>query len=254
MIYFIHGENIVAVKNKAHELIDSLFKKKPDASLIKLDNESKDFSLIDESIFGQGLFEKKYIVFFDNIFSSPDWREKIIDRIKEIAESNNIFIICEGKLDKKTASLIEKNAVKSQEYKTDNKGDKVLESSFGDNFNKKTEFNIFSLAEALGEKRFSDLWLGIKRANSFGIPAEQIQGILFWQIKSIIMSIKCSLPEECGLKPFVYSKAKNMSKRWNEKEIQNCLLDLLMIYHKSREEGGERMELGLEKWVVGRMG
>ena len=39
MIYFFHGTDIDKARGKAHDLIDSLIKKKPDASFIKIDAE-----------------------------------------------------------------------------------------------------------------------------------------------------------------------------------------------------------------------
>ena len=56
MIYLFYGKDTEKSRVKAHELIDSLLKKKPDASFFKFDTESFDMEKLEEYIGGQGLF------------------------------------------------------------------------------------------------------------------------------------------------------------------------------------------------------
>ena len=63
-----------------------------------------------------GLFENKYIIFLDKIFENEEIKEFILDKIKNIAESDNIFILLEEKVDKKTLTKIEKHAQKYRSF------------------------------------------------------------------------------------------------------------------------------------------
>lgn len=110
MIYFLYGTDIDKARTKANELIESLRKKKPDASFFKIDSKNFNGSLLHEYIGGQGLFSNKYIVYLDRLCEKREVKEEFLEKIKEISESDNIFIVLEGKIDKATAIKIEKKA------------------------------------------------------------------------------------------------------------------------------------------------
>ena len=112
MIYFYYGTDTNKARIKAHELVDSLLKKKPDASFFRMDTENFNTSQLQEYIGGMGLFSNKYIVFLDRLSEKKDIKDEFLDKIKEISESENIFIVLEGKLDKATATKIEKKSEK----------------------------------------------------------------------------------------------------------------------------------------------
>src|SRR3989344_7042082 len=112
MIYFFYGEDIDRARTKSHELVQSLLKKKQHASFFKIDVENCNEAIIEEYIESQGLFENKYIILLDRISEDKNTKAVFISKIKEIAESQNIFIVLEGKLDKATITKIEKNSEK----------------------------------------------------------------------------------------------------------------------------------------------
>src|SRR3989344_3580732 len=100
MLYLLHGQNFKKSREKLHSMTDSLLKKKPDASFFKLDSSNFSESQLDEFIGGQGLFEQKYIVQVDGLLIDTKSQDFIKDRIKEISESDNIFIFIENELSK----------------------------------------------------------------------------------------------------------------------------------------------------------
>ena len=55
---------------------------------------------------GRGLFESKYIVRLNGVLETAEEKEIILAMAKELAESDNIFLLVEGALDKKTAGAI----------------------------------------------------------------------------------------------------------------------------------------------------
>src|SRR5574343_744648 len=182
MIYFYHGTDIQRSIKKSHELIDSLRNKKPDASFFKLDTDNFDQALIEEYVGGQGLFSSKYIIFLDRLCENKDIKEVFVDMIKDIAESENIFIVLEGKIDKATMTKIEKRAEKTAVFD-------LADNIKGEgNFQKNNANNTFALADAVGQKNKREAWMIYRKAIDQGEASEALHGMIFWKIKTILIS------------------------------------------------------------------
>ncbi len=238
MIYLLYGQEVERARVKAHELVDSLLKKKPDASFFKLDLENWQEAAFDEYVGGQGLFVQKYIVFFDMLFQNKEVKEYIVDRIKVLKESDNIFIILESTLDKATLTKFEKNSQKVQEFGSNEKVAK-----------KKDEFNMFSMTDALGSRNRGKLWTLYQKAVRSDAVAEEIHGMLFWQIKSMILAEVSKDAKEAGLNPFVYSKAKGYAKNFKQEELKNISSTLVQMYHNAHK-GIVNFDNELEKFLL----
>ncbi len=219
MIYFLHGTDIDKGRAKAHELIDSMLKKKPDASFYKMDSEIFDTDVLSSYIESQGLFENKYIVFLDRISGDKNHKEEFLKKIKEIAESKNIFIILEGKLDKVTIGKIEKKAEKTQEFISK----EVPQSE------KKEAYNAFALADAFGKKDIRNLWLLYRKAIDKGEAPEALHGMIFWKVKTMLMN--------------------NYPGPFEKKEQEKIIEDLVTMYHEARRGNGE-LETKLEGFIL----
>ncbi len=241
MIIFIHGEDTDKSRKKAHELIDNLRKKKPDASFFKINGENWSEEIISEYALGQGLFSNKYIVFLDKVCENKDLKDSFIDKLDEMKDSENVFIILEGKLDKTSITKIEKRSDKVQLFEIDT--DKIGK------FGKKDDFNIFSLADALGNRDKKNLWILYRMAINNGKVPEEIAGTLFWQLKSMAIASKAKDASSSSLSPFVYNKSKNYLKNFKDGEIYKILESLISISHDSRRGIGE-METSLERWIL----
>ena len=116
MIYLLYGTKPDESRIKANALVDSLLKKRPDASLFRLDSDSWQEVAFDEYVGGQGLFVQKYIVFLDRLFEKKEIKEYVVERLKEFKASDNIFIVLENELDKATLGKFEKTAEKIQVF------------------------------------------------------------------------------------------------------------------------------------------
>ncbi len=216
MIYFYHGTDIEKARVKSHELAESLRKKKPDASFIKIDAEHFDSNTLDQYIGGQGLFVSKSIVLLDRLCEKKEIKEQFLDKIKEIAESENIFIICEGKIDKATATKIEKKAEKTVHLDLAEKA-------------AKPEYNAFALADALGNRDRKNAWMLYRKAIDKGEAPEALHGMMFWKVKTMLLA---------GY-PGAYSKV----------ELQNLAERLVTVYHDARR-GAHELETGVEGLIL----
>ncbi|MDB5259697.1 MAG: hypothetical protein JWO73_905 [Candidatus Taylorbacteria bacterium] len=250
MIYFLHGTDTDKARAKAKELVAAMQKKKPDAAFFTVNGEvwvaagiAQSGMVIDEYAGGQGLFENKFIVLVDRVGEDKELRESLAEKAELMAESDNIFIIVEGKLDKATTTKIEKLAEKTQEFEA--------EKAEAGAFFKKTDSssgsgaNIFALGDALGRRDKKQLWVLYRQFIDEGKAPEEIHGTLFWQAKSIALAARTKSAAESGLAPFVYSKSKAFAENYSDLELRKLLDDLISVSHDSRR-GKHDLETALE--------
>ena len=174
MIIFIYGTDIDKVRKISRKHLDTLIGKRPEAGFFKMDDETFDETKFEELIFSQGLFDKKFIVHLDRAMENKEAREFIIKHLSELGETENAFVISEPKLAKPTFEKIKKVAFKTEVFD-------VPISAKKD----KPEFNIFSLADALGRKDKKTTWVLLYKALRAGTTPEQIHGTLFAQVKNM---------------------------------------------------------------------
>jgi len=235
MIYFIYGDDFNKTREKLNSLVSSMVAEKPDISLIKINDENiKDhdpLNLVRE----QGLFEKEIVIVFYSLFGSGLFEEDTKEYLSLMKKSKNTFIVFEGLLDKKTLDLIKKSAEKTEEFFLKNRPAKV--------------FNPFALGDALGEKNKKLLWVSFYKALNNGASAEELHGMLFWQIKSILIAKTAKTPADSGLKPFVYGKAKKFASKFREEDLKKRATELVEIYDQARK-GLIDLETGLERFIL----
>ncbi len=216
MLYFYYGTDIDKARTKAHDLIDSLRKKKPDASFFSVNSDNFNVNTLEEYIGGQGLFSNKYIIFLDRLCENKETKDAFLDLIKSISESDNIFVLLEAKLDKATATKIEK------------KSEKFLKFDLLEKVNKK-EFNAFGLADAFASRNKRDAWILYRQAIDGGEAPEALHGMIFWKLKTILLSGGNSV--------------------WKKEELIKSLEKLIDMYHLSRRGEGE-LENSMEMFIL----
>jgi len=114
----------------------------------------------------------------------------------------------------------------------------------------KIEFNVFALGDALISRDKIKLWSIYLEALESGKTAEEIQGVLLWQAKAMALASKGKNAGSTGLKPFVYSKAKNAGARYSKQEMEDLPWSLTKTLHNARLES-EDLNLAMERWVLG---
>jgi len=241
MFYFLYGEDKEKARKKAHEVIDGLVKKRPKASFFRVDSENFNIGKMEEFIGGQGLFDNKQIVFLDNILEDKEIKEAVLDKIKEIKESPNAFVFLEKKADKATLGKMEKSAEKVQEFKVAGNAGFAGKSA--------GRFDVFSLTDFFGRRDKKNLWALYQEALSQNISPEEINGILFWQLKSMLVASLSKDVSESGLKPYVFQKSKNFAQNYSEDEMKKMSSSLVSIYHDSRR-GIHDFDIALERFIL----
>ena len=245
MIYFYYGTDTQSARKKAQVTVDSLLVKKPDATLIRIGEEDVSENKIAELVGGQALFAQKYIVYLHNTFDNKENKEHVLSMIKEIAKSENIFIFAEGKMDKAALTKIEKVAEKTQEFekaeKSLNKKEKL--ALIGE------KIDFFEFADALGRRDKRGLWVLYQDALAEQVPAEEVHGIFYWQVKSMLLAKKSKTADEAGMKPYPFQKSKEHGRNYKDGELENISSSLVSMYHEAHR-GNTDFFVALEKFIL----
>lgn len=237
MLYVFYGTDVQASRKKAHTLIDALRAKRPDAAYESMTAENWDTSVLEGNLGGQGLFSNKYIIFLDRVTEHAEAKEELPSFIPAMKESANIFIVLEGKVLADLKKAFEKHA------------EKVVGSDLAESKNKKLDFNIFALADALGARDRLRAWKIYREAVDNGIESESIIGTLFWQAKSIALASAAPSASAAGLSPFVYTKSKRYAAQYSKEEMNALLTRLITLYHDGHR-GLADLELATEKLLL----
>lgn len=236
MINLFYGENNTKAREGLHEFLDAFFIKNPDATLFQMDAESFNGEKFDELLASRGLFGGVSVVVLDALFQNEEAEAFVLARLKEMKDSPNMFVILEGKLTKAISEKIAKKAEGVKEFS-------------GPTTAKKVEFNRFAITDALGRRSRKDTWVLLEKALLGGGVPEEIHGILFWQVKSMILAVSSKTAGEAGLNPFVFKKSLAFAKNFTEEELEKLSSRLVSIYHDARRDGDE-LPVALEKFVL----
>jgi DNA polymerase III delta subunit len=109
--------------------------------------------------------------------------------------------------------------------------------------------NTFAITEALARKDKKALWLFYQEAVRAGKSAEEIIGLLWWQLKALRLAYLTHTASEASMKDFPYRKAKQALKHFKAGEVEALSNSLLQVYHDGHA-GTSDIDLGLEAWIL----
>ena len=236
MIYLLHGTDTHKSRAKLHEMLNALGKKRPNSEVFRITAENWSERQFDELLSAQGLFDQKYIVVLDGILEKKDIKNYIIERLAEMKSAEHPFLVLEEKVDAVSLKKIEKSAEKVQEF---TKKETVKET-----------YNIFYITDGLLARDKKRLWIDFVGLIAEGAVAEEIHGILFWQVKNMILASRAKNLGETGLTSYQYKNAVSGSRKSSKEELFKMSSDLVEMTHKVRSGDGE-LEVMLEKWILG---
>jgi DNA polymerase III delta subunit len=235
MLYLFYGSDRNKALTSALNIIEKKIQDKPDAVVFKIDQTNFSKEVLVEMCGGRGLFEQKYIVHIKDVCDDEVGQETLFAFLKELKESENIFILTEGDLNKKEIIKLEKFADKVWNHEAKKKIEK--------------EENIFAITNYLLARDKKNLWIEYQKLKNV-FAAEEIHGTLFWAFKNIMIASKTKSASEAGLKPFVYSNSKRAVAKFSQEELDEKFWHLTKLLGDSRRGEGE-LEILLEKWVLG---
>jgi len=224
MLHVAVGNDFEKIKNVVDKHVATL-------SRVVFSTDDLVYDVIDSHISSSGLFnEPQSIVLKECLAEHTDF---IIERAEAMSSSSNTFVIIEPKILKKERTQLEKHAKSYSEYKiTETKG---------------KDYSLFNLADFLGKKDKKNLWIGFRQAIISGTKLEEVHGILWWQVKTLLLIQNSDTNP--GLHPYVFGKNKKAADNFSSQELNSLAKNLVSIYHKARM-GEVDMEIGLERFIL----
>lgn len=240
MIYLFCGTDYDKNRKSAHTLITSLRNKKKDASYFFLERDSFKEETLEELLVAQTLFEQKYIVYGPLLFESENYAQFIEKHIKRFAEAPHIFVFMEGALPKKVLKKFETHA------------EKIITNRKKEE--KKEEYNIFSLTDALGTRNKRVLWSELHKAFFAGATEEEVFNVLYWQVKNMFLVYDLDAndvkkAEALGIKSYPFRKARTFIKNYEKSELEEMVHNMVSMFTDSRT-GKRELALSLEKLTL----
>jgi hypothetical protein len=148
-------------------------------------------------------------------------------------------------MDKASLAKIVKYAEKVQEYEKAER--KLTKKERLKAIGEKIDF--FEFADALGRRDKRGLWVLFQEVLAEQVPAEEVHGIFFWQIKSMLLAKKCKTPEEAGMKLYPFEKAREYSRNYKDDELIKLSSRLVNMYHEAHR-GNLDFYVALEKMIL----
>lgn len=231
MLYVFHGNDLIAVRDRAHAFLQKYAEK--GITLEQIAPEEYELGMLVDRAGARSLFAGEQVTVLD----TPSEKTEVLDDVLECAEllgeSQNTFVVIEGALRAPEKNVFTKYAKEIHEEKVA----------------KEKDFNIFSMTDAFLRRDKKSLWVLLQRAKQHGVSDEEVAGVLYWQLKMLMLAERAASASESGQKPFVYTKAKKALEKFENSE-PNCLArDLLSIYHDAHL-GKQDMSVALERFVL----
>lgn len=232
MLYVVYGTNRDKTNAYVAKMISALLKKRPHADVFTISPDSFSPAELPRYVGGSGLFEEKHIVRLEGLLQNEMSSEHVAGQVALMAASDHIFILREEVLTAPLKKMCEKYAKEVR--------------LFDEKTEKKNEFNIFSITDALVVRDRKRAWMLYREALKEGLVPEEIHGTLWWQIKTLIAVAE---GDTIGLKPFVVTKARRARAHYTLEELKNLARSFVRVYHDARR-GLVDFEIGLEKLLL----
>ncbi len=234
MLYILTGTDSGRRREERDKIASSF--SSDDMYVIRRDDTNISVSEIEELASTKNLFGLPIVVVLESALTDEDVREEISKLSPVLAGSENHFIVSESALKKDILSRFEKKAVHSHVF------DLKKEVAQKDN-------SAFALTDAFSDRDKKKTWTLYRAEIEKGKDPREIIGLLFWAVKSLILSKKSSSADEAGLNPFVYRKSKSASAKFKEGELEEISKSIVDFYH-SATNGNLEWEEGLEALIL----
>lgn len=206
MIYILSGNDI---KNK-NVYLKKLYKENQP---IFVPEKSATKEILFDYALSNNLFGESSIIVFENILKREDiaFTQKDLLLLKD---SKAMLVFIEEK-------LLAPEIKKYENYA-------IIEDFSSRTTKQVSKMNIFNIADAFSCRDKIGTWILYREAVSLGIPPEEISGIIFWKVKTMLLT---------GTKFFSADELKKQSSK------------LVSIYHKAHR-GECDFIIGLEQFIL----
>lgn len=237
MLYAYYGDDEKTARAKVRATVTQLLKKNPEATHFRITADMLDSVDFVELTQSQSLFKREYIVVLDHILDHAKGEALLVEHLEALAEAPHPFFLLETALRAPLKKKIERHATRVQAF---TQGKSVERSAF----------NIFALTDALGEGDTMKLWALFRKAKQHGARDEEVHGLLFWMLKSMALAAQSATPEEAGMKPYPFQKAKRYASRFSDSAALHARITELALLPTSARRRGIPLEIALERFIL----
>lgn len=206
MIYILSGNDT----KKKSAYLKKLYKS--DQSIFVPEANATKEMILDYAM-ERSLFGESTTVVFENILKKEDISLSP-DELSKLKDSKTVVVFLEEKL----------LAVDSKKYIK-----YATIEDFSTQIVKQTpKMNIFSIADAFARRDKINTWILYRDAVALGAQPEEISGIIFWKIKTMVL---------------------NGTKSFSQDELKSQSSELVSLYHKAHR-GESDFVIGLEQFIL----
>ena len=206
MIYILSGNDT----KKKNAYLKKLFKS--DLPIFVPEKEATKEILFDYAL-SRNLFGETSVVVFENILKKEDITISPED-LSKLQDSKTVLVFLEGK-------LLTADVKKYKKYAT-------IEDFNAEAIKQAPKMNVFNIADAFSRRDKIGTWVLYREAVNLGIAPEEISGIIFWKIKSMILT---------------------STKAFSINELMRQSSELVSLYHKAHL-GETDFVIGLEQFIL----
>ena len=211
MIILFHGAD-KKLRDKLVAFERAAQKKYPDMVTVRVTPDVFEESFVEEYIKGRSLFAPRVMVVFDGLCDVASTKKVIFEHLVHIEKSDNVFLFVADALSSVDPALLKKHAKE--------------EHHFPEKKEKKEEFPIFVLANALAGRNAEKMWVLYREALARGVAPEALRGMLHWKVRDMM-----------GKSEGAYSK----------EELSYLSRGLVGLFEQSEGQTGEE---ALEVWCL----
>ncbi|MEZ4194917.1 MAG: hypothetical protein R3B53_00755 [Candidatus Paceibacterota bacterium] len=233
MLKVFCGNDVIGVRESASTYLTELRLEDDELDVGRLEAENYEPGKLASLSETMPLFGGSKVYVVDMPSTMADFWNEVLAEIETMERSQHTFILIEGNILAADKKKISKFVPDITEYK------KTAEQNF----------DAFKMAEALARKDKKLLWLLLQESIVSGMSAEEIIGILWWQLKTLRLATLTNLATEAGVKDYPYNKAKRSLSNFKAGEVGVLSLSLLELYHDGHL-GKRDITLALEEWVL----
>ncbi len=231
MLYVFFGTDTDAVRRRTQEAVTTLGEG-AETRVSRVTGDSYAQGILADVAGSTSLFGEPQIVVLDMLSENVDAFVEMCGLFEVFAASPHTFIISEGALPVSIQKECKAHAKECEEIKKEAE-----------------KLNVFALCDALIARDKKRLWLLYTTLTQEGVPAEEVIGILLWQLKLLRLAERTGSPEEAGQKSYPYQKAKRALSAFKKGEVDTLSRALLTIYHEGHA-GKRDINLALEEWIL----
>lgn len=229
MLHLYYGTDTITARSKAVAVANAT-----ETTVERFESETFVEGMLRDAVESVSLFGDIHTYIIDTPSMNEEMWLELINLVEVLAESTLLFIVLDANLTAAQVKPLKLHAASVEVCAKD----------------KAEAFNTFALADALANKDKKTLWILFTEAVRHGQSAEEIIGILWWQIKSMRLAQTTNSAQEADMKDYPYNKAKRALRNFKPGELEKISHQLLTIYHEGH--GGEKdILVGLEEWVLG---